>query len=333
MGLPHHVLLRAGTSPTLTHNAIGVNMQLIFNYLIFPGLLFSCFMGGLGWWFERKLTARFQYRVGPPWYQNFIDVAKLFLKETIVPEKAAKILFFLSPIVTFSAAILFNLIAVESFFLKKNFIGDILVMFYLLIIPSLFIILGAFSSANSLALVGATREIKLMLAYELVFIVSLIITIIKANGTLTMASITSAQLATGPFAKSYSGFIALVLAISYFQAKLGIAPFDAAEAEQEIMAGTMIEYCGPLLGFYRLTKMLLYFSVPLFIISLLGYVETGSIPKNYLIFFLEYIGVMLIVSVIKNINPRSKIKDILRFFWFWLFPLGIFGIILALKGL
>ncbi|MCF6319606.1 MAG: NADH-quinone oxidoreductase subunit H [Proteobacteria bacterium] len=57
----------------------------IFNYIIFPGICFSVFLGGLGWWLERKLTARFQYRVGPPWYQNFIDIAKLFAKETILP--------------------------------------------------------------------------------------------------------------------------------------------------------------------------------------------------------------------------------------------------------
>jgi NADH-quinone oxidoreductase subunit H len=307
-------------------------MQFILNYLVFPGLLFSCFVGGLGWWLERKLTARFQYRVGPPWYQNFIDIAKLFLKETLIPQRASKILFILSPLITFSAVILFNLILLESFFLNKSFIGDTLVMLYLLIIPSLFIILGAFSSANPLALVGATREIKLMLAYEFIFIISLVIAIIKANGALNIGQISYIQLISGPFIANPSGVIAFVLAIFYLQAKLGIAPFDAAEAEQEIMGGTMIEYSGPLLGFYRLSKMLLYFSLPVFIIALFGRIRINSNIIYYLVFLLEYIVIMLIVAVIKNINPRLRINNILRFFWFRLFPLGIIGVFLALKG-
>ena len=61
-------------------------MKLIFDYLIFPGLAFTLFAGGWGWWLERKLTARFQFRVGPPWYQNFIDIIKLFIKETVIPK-------------------------------------------------------------------------------------------------------------------------------------------------------------------------------------------------------------------------------------------------------
>jgi NADH:ubiquinone oxidoreductase subunit H len=166
-----------------------------------------------------------------------------------------------------------------------------------------------------------------MLAYEFIFIAMLAIVLIKAGGSLIMLDIINIQFSSGLFINSYSGFIAAVLAIFYFQAKLGIAPFDAAEAEQEIMAGTMIEYGGPLLGFYKLAKMLIYFSLPLFIIGLL------APTKNYLFFTLQYFLLIFIASVIKNINPRLRIADILRFFWFRLFPLGILGIILALKGL
>lgn len=308
-------------------------MLLIFNYLIFPGLIFSGLMGGLGWWLERKFTARFQYRVGPPWYQNYLDIAKLFIKETLIPQGASKLLFILSPLLSFSVSVLFTFMAVENYFLNKGFVGDVLVILYLLLIPSLFIIFGAFASRNPLALVGATREIKLMLAYEFIFIVSIVIIIIKAGGDLTLTDITLKQASAGPFIKSYSGVIAAILTIFYFQAKLGIAPFDAAEAEQEIMGGTMIEYSGPLLGFFRLTKMFLYFSLPVFIISLVGYVKMSSVTQHYAVFIAEYLLFILLVSVIKNVNPRLRIKDILKFFWFWLFPLGILGIILALKGL
>jgi NADH-quinone oxidoreductase subunit H len=199
-------------------------------------------------------------------------------------------------------------------------------MFYLLVIPSLFIIFGAFASSNPLALTGGARETKLMLAYEFVFIISLVIVIIKSEGSLALPTIMEKQLQSSVYIKSFSGLIGFVLAFFYLQAKLGIIPFDAPEAEQEIMGGTMIEYSGSLLGFYRLSKLFLYFSLPLFIISLLW-------PASPFHFIYRYLIVILLVSVIKNINPRARIKDALTFFWFFLFPLGIIGIILAIKGL
>ncbi|MFA5272008.1 MAG: complex I subunit 1 family protein [Candidatus Omnitrophota bacterium] len=308
-------------------------MRALIDYLIFPGLFFSFFIGGLGWWLERKLTARFQYRIGPPWYQNFIDIMKLFLKETLVPKGASRILFIFSPIISFSAVIVFSVMVGGSYFLNKSFVGDILVILYLLIIPSLFIILGALSSRNPLALVGATRETKLMLSYEFVFIVSLVIIIIKTKGNLMLTDIINSQISQGMNLKSFSGTIAFILALFYLQAKLCIVPFDAAEAEQEIMSGTTIEYSGPLLGFYKTTKALLYFSLPLFIICLFGQIAASSPIYKHLILLAEYLVIVLLISVIKNINPRLRIKEILTFFWFFLFPLGILGIILAIKGL
>lgn len=308
-------------------------LKIAAQYLIFPGLVFSFFVGAMGFWLERKLTARFQYRVGPPWYQNFIDVMKLFLKETILPKDTTKTMFILSPIVSLSAVILVSIILANNYFLNVSFVGDIIVILYLLLIPSLFTILGALSSKNPLALVGAAREIKLMLACEFVFITSLIIAIIKSGNSIMMADITGIQILNKPNIASFSGAIAVLLSIFYAQAKLCIVPFDMAEAEQEIMAGTAIEYSGPLLGFYKISKLMLYFSLPLFIISLFIKLHTASMFSRYLVFFLIYALIIFVMSVIKNINPRMRIKDALSFFWFFLFPLGILGIILAQLGL
>ena len=57
----------------------------LFQIVIFPGFLF---LGALSLVFEyvdRKLYARMQNRVGPPWYQPLADLLKLLSKETIVP--------------------------------------------------------------------------------------------------------------------------------------------------------------------------------------------------------------------------------------------------------
>jgi len=57
----------------------------LLSFFIFPGFLFTAVVGLLAGWVDRKLTARIQWRVGPPWYQNFIDFLKLMSKETILP--------------------------------------------------------------------------------------------------------------------------------------------------------------------------------------------------------------------------------------------------------
>ena len=301
-------------------------MKLLFNYLIFPGFLFSLFWGGLGWWVERKLTARFQYRVGPPWYQNFIDILKLFFKEQVIPKDSFKPLFIASPIISFSSVLLVILFITQALFLKESiFQADLLVVFYLLITPSLFTILGGFSSANPLASCGAAREVKLMLSYEFIFVTSLIVVLIKSKGNLSLEGIISLQ-KSFPFLGSISGFIAFILGLIWLQAKMGLVPFDVSEAEQEIMAGIYIEYGGPLLGFFKLTRALFYFILPLFLLLLFWADNLGW----HLIY--KYLIIILLISVIKNTNPRLRADDIVKFFWFLLFPLGLLAIILAILG-
>ena len=98
-----------------------------------------------------------------------------------------------------------------------------------------------------------------------------------------------------------------------------------ALAARALAYGQDIEYSGPLLGFYKLSKALLYFSLPLFVIALF----LGN-PGWHLIYI--YLIIVLLISVVKNTNPRLRIKDILKVFWFILFPLGCLGIILAVLG-
>lgn len=302
-------------------------MKTIFEYFMLPGsLLLSFAWGGWGWWFERKLSARFQYRIGPPWYQNFIDILKLFCKEQIVPSQGNRVLFILSPLVHVASIILVTLIVNQACFAGAGFTGDLLAILYLLAIPSLFIIIGAFASANPLATVGGAREIKLMLSYEFLLVACLVIAVVKSGYAISLERIISYQQASSSHIWSVSGGIGIILGFFYLLAKLGIVPFDVSEAEQEIMGGSLIEYSGPLLGFYKLARALLYFTIPMIIIGLF-WGGAGGIH-----FFYKYILVILLVAVVKNTNPRLRIRDIMRLCWFFLFPLGCLGIMFAVIG-
>ena len=85
-------------------------IRLLFNFLIFPGFLFTAVVGLIASWIDRKVTARVQWRAGPPWYQPLVDLVKLSIKEITVPRSASKGLFFLSPMIGLSAVTLVSML-------------------------------------------------------------------------------------------------------------------------------------------------------------------------------------------------------------------------------
>jgi len=303
-------------------------MKTLFNYLIFPGFLFSACLGLIACWIDRKVTARIQWRVGPPWYQNFVDIVKLLGKETIVPA-GPNLTFLLSPVLGLLSAILVaTILGVAVRLPLESFVGDLIVVLYLLIIPAVAIIIGAFSSGNPLASVGASREMKLVLGYELPFILSLIVVIIKSAGSIQLGSILNHQISSGSNLASFSGGLAFLVAIICMQAKLSLVPFDMSEAEQEIMAGVFIEYSGLPLAIFKLTKAILLYTIPLFLIILFW-------AKDLTILALigKYITLLVIIILIKNTNPRLRIDQAMRFFWGPVTLLAIIAVVLALFGL
>lgn len=302
-------------------------MKLLFNYLIFPGFLFSAIIGLLAGWVDRKVTARLQYRVGPPWHQNFTDILKLLGKEVIVPEGAG-LTFLLSPVLGLLSLSLVTVILGNSIMSPfGGFSGDLIVVLYLLTVPAIALILGAFASRNPLASVGASREMKLVLAYELPFILSIIVVIIKSGGIIRVNEILNRQVNFGANIASISGALAFLVSLFCVQAKLGFVPFDASEAEQEIMGGALIEYSGVLLAIFKLTKAILLYTLPFFIIALfLG----KDISPLFLL--LKFVMILTIIILLKNTNPRLRIDQALRFFWGPVSLVAVIAVILALFG-
>jgi len=302
-------------------------MKVFFNYLIFPGFLFSAIIGLMAGWVDRKVTARIQWRVGPPWYQNFIDILKLAYKEIILPQGSSAT-FLLAPVLGFLAAVLAATILGNAIISPaQTFIGDIIVVLYLLVIPAVALIIGASSCGNPLASVGVSREMKLVMAYELPFILSIISIIIKSEGAVRIGQIITHQLDFGSHIVSASGAIAFVVSLLCIQAKLGFVPFDASEAEQEIMGGVLIEYSGLLLAIFRLTRAILLYTLPLLLICIFW---AGN--RGILVLLGKYVALLVAIILIKNTNPRLRIDQVLRFFWGPLTFLAIASVVLSLLG-
>ncbi|MCM8766710.1 MAG: NADH-quinone oxidoreductase subunit H [Candidatus Omnitrophica bacterium] len=308
-------------------------MNAIYNFVYFIlSFLVLSIIGLFVSWIDRKITARIQWRVGPPWYQNFADIIKLSGKEILIPENGNKFIFLFSPILGLISATICGTII--FLVLKKNFGfgGDLILFVYLLIIPSLSIILGGSSSGNVLASVGISRELKLLLSYELPFICGIIIPAIKSGSTTSLIEIVKYQEINGSNILSFSGILGFIIILISSVGKLGVVPFDLAEAETEIAGGSLIEYSGILLGFYKLTKAILFVVVPIFVVILyLGGSAVNSFG-GFLIFLIKYLIVVILITLIRNTNPRLRIDQTLRFFWGWLTLIGILGILLTLSG-
>ncbi len=285
-------------------------------------------------WVDRKVTAMVQWRVGPPWYQPFVDVMKLMGKENLVPVTAQGTGFLLAPMIALAgsgvtAAILWHAIAIPS----QAFVGDLIVVIYLLIVPALMTMLGAAASGNPHAAVGASREMKLLLSYELPMVLALLVAVAQTGWSFKLGGIIEAQVAGGSVLLSISGALAIIVAIVCMQAKLGQVPFDLAEAECEIMSGVYVEYSGPSLAMFLMNKAMLLALMPLLLIIVFwGGLYTGA-WWGYLTFAGKYFALVALVTLIRNTNPRLRIDQTLKFFWFGLTPVAVLALVLALVGI
>ncbi|MFH2145593.1 MAG: complex I subunit 1 family protein [Candidatus Omnitrophota bacterium] len=301
-------------------------------YLLIFGFLLTAFIGLFASWVDRKVTARVQYRVGPPLLQPLIDIVKLLGKETLVPAGASKMTFLTAPVIGLAGAILAaTILWMNNIAPGKSFVGDLIVVLYLLTIPSLSIIMGGFASRNPLASIGASREMKLVLGYELPFILAMLVIVIKSGFTVRLADIVLHQTHHGSIISSWSGVLAFIVVIMCTQAKLALVPFDIPEAETEIVGGPLIEYSGTALAIYKLTKNMLLFILPFFIITLfLGGINLKGM--DILWGLLKYVGLVALITVIRNTNPRVRIDQAVNFFWGPMTTVSVIAILLALAG-
>jgi len=304
--------------------------EYLFYLLVFPGLLFTGTLGLVVGWVDRKVSARFQFRVGPPFLQNFNDFFKLLGKETMITKEAVASLFISAPFVAFATVVLVSAMVGTAMFFGLSFGGDIIVVMYLLMLYSVMVILGGASTGNVYSSIGAGREIKLLLADELAFILVLLVPIVKSGYTLSLDGIIAAQ-SGGVFIGSLSGLLAFIIGLLCIQAKMTLPPFHIPEAETEVVEGPFMEYSGPPLAFWKLSHLMMWVTFPFLLILLFwgGFRLSGL---GILWALLKYLLIVVLMIIIKNTNPRVRIDTALNFFWKYAAPLGLIALILAIFG-
>jgi NADH-quinone oxidoreductase subunit H len=303
---------------------------------------------------ERKVIAWVQSRLGPmrvgPYgiLQPIADAVKLLLKEDITPVRADRWLYTIAPIMSLVPALIaFAVIPfggrVSIFgFDVPLYIADVNVgLLYIVSITSIGvygIILAGYSSNSKYPLLAGLRASAQLISYE-VAVTMMLVSIIVTAGTLSMVGIVQAQAAQ----RVWFAFIQPVALVVLFiggLAETNRAPFDLAEAEQELTGGFHTEYSGMRFAMFFLAEyanMIVVSAVvttlffggwlrPFPNVSALAFL--GWIP-GWIWFLLKCFVFLYIFIWIRATLPRYRYDQLMRLGWKVLIPVALANLIVS----
>jgi NADH-quinone oxidoreductase subunit H len=289
-------------------------------------------------WIERKVVARFQDRLGPnrvgPFglIQPFADIIKLIIKEDITPAGADKVVYNIAPLLSMmSVLILWAVVPLAPSIIGVDLNIGALYIIAAGAIGTLSIIMAGWSSNNKFALIGAFRQVAVMVAFEVPMLTMLLIPTIFA-GSMGFNAVIQAQDPFPFFILSPLGALIFLIAAI---AELGRAPFDLSEGESELVAGFNTEYSGMKFGMFYAGELLHAFTFGGFwaILFFGGYGLFGleRIPafawlnNPFINIFVLAVKAMIgywIIMWVKYTLMRIRIDRMLAFNWKFLTPLS-----------
>jgi NADH-quinone oxidoreductase subunit H len=283
--------------------------------MFFPAGITLILSGMLYEWADRKLVARFQNRIGPRWFQPLADTIKLLTKEEIQPHGINNLLFYGLPIVALAGALTAALYSpILGWAPVYSFPGDLIVTLYLLSLLTMCMGLAGWNGSSRFSLIGATRALTQLFAYEAPFLLALLGPAIVAGSWSIKDISTFAESHWMIFTQPVGFFIALI----GLMGKLELPPFDAPEAETEIVAGALTEYSGRGLALFHIGK-----SVELVVaVSLVSAFYLGGIG-NPVFFLVKTLVIVLLMAMLQAMLTRLRIDQTVGMWW-------RFGALLAL---
>ena len=298
-------------------------------------------------WYERKVCAAFQCRLGPnrvgPWglLQSVADMFKILIKELISLKYTDKFLFALAPYLVILASML--AFAVLPWGNGLQIINFNIGIFFLIAVSSigvLGILLAGWSSANKCTLIGALRSGAQMVSYELSIGLS-VLTMVAFAGTMNVVEIVEAQSNLWfIFTAHVPAIIAFIIYLIAGTAETNRGPFDLPEAESELTAGYHTEYSGIHFGFFYLAEYLNLFVVSgvatlLFFggwmpLHIPGW-DSFNMVMDWIPSVIWFIGKAVLISFIiiwfKWTFPRLRIDQMLALEWKYLLPINLVNLV------
>lgn len=266
----------------------------VYSALIF--FIFAPVLGGLLSGFDRVLTARMQGRQGPPLFQPYYDVLKLFTKQNAVVNRSQTFFVFLFMVFTIFTGILF--------FSG----GDILLVIFALTLAAIFLVVSAYSTNSPYSAIGAERELAQIMSYEpMVFFTAIGFYIV--NGSFSINDIIKAQLPTFIYMPGvFIGFV-FILTIKFRK-----SPFDLSTSHhghQEIVKGITTEFSGPALAFVEIAHW--YENILLLGFVYIFFAWNSKLSPVLAVFMCIIIYILEIF--IDNVSARVKWKLMLQISW------------------
>jgi len=301
----------------------------LFNLLVFPGFLFLCLFGLAMEFVDRKLYARLQNRVGPPWFQPLADFIKLAAKEDIIPEEADSAMFKMMPVFALAAVIsAFFYIPVWGTQALFAFKGDLIIVIYLLTIPTLTFFLAGWHSSSLFSMIGATRTLTQLFAYEVPLFMAILAPALLAN-TWSLSEMTVFY----DQHPAYTGFnlIGFIVALIAIQGKLERVPFDIPEAETEIVGGTFTEYSGRYLGLFRLAidiEAVVCASLIAAVFMPFGF-GLGAV-WGFVFYVVKVLIVIALLALLRTVLARLRIEQMVIFCWKVVAPAALLQLLINL---
>jgi len=277
----------------------------------------------------RKVTAKVQSRQGPPIWQPYYDLLKLLGKEDIESGESPAMQRFASWL---SLAAILTLAVLVPMGTSPPLSGaaDAYLLISLLTLCGVSTMLAGLAAGSTYSLVGMSREMMSLMTLEPLMAVAVVVSTVHTRSMRLDAVLNgSAYVQAGlPLA----GILMLGVAIFAFQALIGRLPFDIAEAETELMEGSMVEYSGPKLALFKFTHMAKLMVYGALLVSIFAPWGSGlPAPLNLLALLVKLLLLVLVVTLVAATHARYRIDQAIRYYG-GLLGLSLVALLLALYG-
>ncbi len=307
-------------------------------------------------WFERRVVARMQHRIGPNVHgpfgllQSLADGVKLALKEDIIPKAADKVVFILAPVIsTVPAFLAFAVIPfgpeVTIPFTDRTTplqLTDMPVgVLFVLAISSIGIygiVLGGWSSGSTYSLLGGLRSSAQMISYEVAMGLALV-AVFLYSGSLSTSGIVDAQERLWFAVNLFPSFVIFVIAMV---GETNRAPFDLPEAEGELVGGFHTEYSSLKFALFFLAEYVNMVTVSAMATTLflggwrapwpLSAVNDGMFNTGYwpVLWFLAKVMLFIFMFIwLRGSLPRLRYDQFMKFGWKYLIPASLVWIVMV----
>lgn len=285
-------------------------------------------------WWERKVSARIQMRVGPMrvgWHgllQTIADALKLLQKEDITPAKVDRGIYYWAPVVTFVAALA---VYVTIPFGKGLVVSDLNIGILYILSVTTFTVIGllmaGWSSNNKYSLLGGFRSAAQVVSYEVPMALA-ILGVILFTQSLSMGDIVSQQ------SKIYEWFvfrqpIGFLIYLVAATAECNRTPFDLPEADSELVAGFVTEYSGMKFAMFFLAEFLNMFSVSAIATTLFFGGWNGPFLPSWMWFMIKSLIGVFVLMWFRWTYPRLRVDQLMGFAWKFLLPLAFLNLLVT----